>query len=88
MAAPLWAGVWALANQANLGALGYTFSPSGGYFYTLPPNAFHVPSTIGSGTYWNVGLGTPDIPALIANAIPPSLPTSVRTQGPHPEARL
>jgi hypothetical protein len=82
MAAPLWAGVWALANQANQDALGYTFSPSSGYFYTLSANAFHAPSTIGSGTYWKVGLGTPDIPALVAHAIPPSITNFSPDSGP------
>jgi len=82
MAAPLWAGAWALANQANKDEKGYVFSASGGYFYTLPANAFHAPSTMTSATYWNVGLGSPNIAALISDGLPPEIEKFTPDSGP------
>ncbi len=79
MAAPLFAGVWALASQANVDAKGYNVSPIGDYFYKMP-DGFHSGSVI--GTFATVGLGSPIIPALIAKGIPPSISDFTPSIGP------
>jgi hypothetical protein len=81
MATPLFAGLWAIASQANVDAKGYTWSPIGDYFYKIP-GAFNSASTIVGGDFADVGLGSPIIPAVISKGIPPSISDFTPTTGP------
>ena len=67
--APSWQGIWARAQGAHGGSLGFAGSP----IYSAPATAFHditlgangAPNTPG----WDyvTGRGTPDISAFVAN---------------------
>jgi subtilase family serine protease len=81
MAAPLWAGIWALASQAQVHALGHSFSPAGDYFYKIS-DAFHSASSITGGSFANVGLGSPIISSVIAKGVPPLISSYSPTTGP------
>jgi hypothetical protein len=85
LAAPLWAAVWALAQQAMAdkcagGSTGCLFSPSDGYLYTIP-QAFHPASGMAGGEFADLGLGSPDITTLIATAVPPQVDSFNPTGG-------
>jgi len=71
MAAPMWAGIWALAGQANFDGGRLPFSAANGYLATIP-NAFHAPSSMtGKGNdSIHLGLGSPRVPDLVAAAGP------------------
>jgi hypothetical protein len=66
--APAWQGIWARAQAARGGGLGF----AGGPLYGAPASAFHdivigvngAPAT--PGWDYTTGRGTPDIAALIA----------------------
>ncbi|HXP85508.1 MAG TPA: IPT/TIG domain-containing protein [Bryobacteraceae bacterium] len=70
LATPLWAGYWALVNQAWNDAAGTPSGPSGadGYLYYYP-KAFHSAASMGSD-FAHVGLGSPDVTTLVAMASP------------------
>ena len=76
LATPIWAATWALTQQAGADAgdswdtTSPIWSPSDGYLYTIP-HVFHSASTITSGVFADVGLGSPDITRLIATVVPP-----------------
>ncbi|HUH63693.1 MAG TPA: IPT/TIG domain-containing protein [Terracidiphilus sp.] len=78
LAAPLWAGTWALAQQAvedaGGSALGYPKSAANGFLYSID-SAFHKASSMkGTGNnFAHVGLGSPDMTKLIANVVPPRI---------------
>ena len=60
LAAPLWAGIWTLANEAQIDATGGPAgSAANGFFYSIP-NAFHKASSMtGTGNgFAHVGLGS------------------------------
>ena len=69
LATPLWAAVWAIAQQAQADTLGAVSSPSSGYFYTIP-QAFHSASSMTGpeNDFAHVGLGSPDITKVVALA--------------------
>lgn len=71
IAAPFWAATWALANQAIADSGTVAWSPAYGYFYRHT-GGFHPPSTMtGSGNdFKHVGLGSPIMTQLIAEAVP------------------
>jgi len=82
LAAPLWAGTWALLEQANFDAAIAPTSAAHGYIYTLA-EGLHAPSTM-TGTesnFQHVGLGSPDITKLIAIAVPPQIGSFSPTDG-------
>ncbi len=66
--APAWQGIWARANGAHGGALGF----AGGPLYGAPASAFHDitlggnPAPATPGWDYVTGRGTPDVAALIA----------------------
>jgi kumamolisin len=68
-AAPLWAGIWALASQERNLAAGYPGVPAGGgYLYTIPQAFRPASSMTGPGNdFAHVGLGSPNITSLVAN---------------------
>ena len=70
LAAPLWAGIWAIAYQAQMDANGFVFSPANGYLYTIP-RAFHsAGSMTGTGNdFYHLGLGSPNITTVIAKSV-------------------
>jgi pro-kumamolisin-like protein/IPT/TIG domain-containing protein len=74
LATPLFAAIWAIAQQGGQDAGGAIFSPANGYFYRHPA-AFHAPSTLsGAGNdFAHVGLGSPKIADLVAIAVPPRI---------------
>jgi subtilase family serine protease len=79
LSAPFFAGIWALASQAQADSLfGVPWSPSGGYFYKIP-GAFNRPSSMtGPGhDAYHVGLGSPVIDKLVAHAAAPVMVTDV-----------
>src|SRR5262249_28656893 len=78
LSGPLWAGIWALANQAQKDSLGFSWSASGGYLYSIP-DAFTPPSKMLSpgNNFAHVGLGSPDITTVVAHAAAPILATSL-----------
>jgi hypothetical protein len=89
LATPIWAATWALAQQAmvNKCAGGYTgclFSPANDHYFYTVPQAFHSASSMaGSGNdFAHVGLGSPDITKLIANAVPPRVDSINPYEGP------
>jgi hypothetical protein len=78
MAAPMWAGLWSLVNQANADGARLPFSAANGYLTTIP-NAFHSPfdmSGTGNDTA-HLGMGTPNVTDLAAIAGPPVTVLSV-----------
>jgi hypothetical protein len=90
LAAPLWAGVWALTNQVENNARGTVTTASGGYLYSLfslssTGNSFHSWSTMtGAGNdFSHVGLGSPNIANLLSHvAGPPSITSISPASGP------
>jgi hypothetical protein len=69
VATPIWAGIWALACDARAqGPEGACPAAQGGYLYSLNPSAFKPPSSMtGPGNdFAHLGLGSPNIPALVA----------------------
>ena len=68
--APSWQGIWARANGAHGGGLGF----AGGPLYAAPASAFHDitlggnPAPATPGWDYVTGRGTPDISALVAGA--------------------
>ena len=75
LGAPTWAAIWALTEQALVDAGQSPYSPANGNIYRTHRNAqsakvsiFHPPSSaMGSGyDFEHVGLGSPDIAALVA----------------------
>jgi hypothetical protein len=69
LAAPLWAGIWALACDARAqGGGGQCPAAQGGYLYSLSPSAFRPPSSMtGAGNdFAHLGLGSPNVAAVIA----------------------
>jgi hypothetical protein len=70
LAAPLWAGVWALASQAQVDAAGYVITSALGTFYQYP-SAFHkAASMTGAGDdFSHVGLGSPDVTSVISRSL-------------------
>jgi subtilase family serine protease len=66
--APAWQGIWARAQAARGGGLGF----AGGPLYGAPASAFHDiilgvnPAPATPGWDYTTGRGTPDITALIA----------------------
>lgn len=83
MSAPFWAGIWAIASQAQMDANGFVFSPANGYFYTIP-HAFHTATSMtGTGNdFYHVGLGSPNITTLIAKAVAPQSSSFSPDSGP------
>lgn len=71
LATPLWAGTWAIAQQAAADAGVSLSSPAFGLFYTVP-KGFHAPSAMtGKGNnFAHVGLGSPNIAKLISELVP------------------
>jgi hypothetical protein len=82
VSAPLWAGVWALLEQASYDAVLPPASAAHGYIYTLS-DGLHAASTMtGAGNnFQHVGLGSPNITKLIALAVPPQIGTFSPTHG-------
>jgi len=78
LSAPLWAGTWAITQQAvsNAGgsSRGYPLTAANGLLYTIP-SAFHSASSMtGTGNnFAHVGLGSPDITKLVAKVVPPRI---------------
>jgi kumamolisin len=74
LSAPLWAGVWALVQQAAVDAGEFNFSAANGYLYTIP-GAFHRASSMtGAGNdFAHVGLGSPNITKVVAKSVPPQI---------------
>jgi kumamolisin len=83
LAAPLWAAIWTIANQATVDAGAPVWSPAGSYFYTKR-TGFHGASTMtGPGNdFQHVGLGSPDITVVLANAVPPAISSFTPAKGP------
>ncbi|MGD0890959.1 MAG: IPT/TIG domain-containing protein [Terracidiphilus sp.] len=69
MAAPMWASIWSLVNQANADAGRSPFSATDYYFQSIP-QAFHSPSSMtGLGNdSTHLGFGSPDVASLVAIA--------------------
>jgi hypothetical protein len=67
----LWAGVWALVNQAENNARALITSASGSYLYSLNINAFNsFRKMTGTGNdFSHVGLGSPNIANLVASEL-------------------
>jgi hypothetical protein len=71
MAAPMWAAVWSLVNQASADAGRLPFSATDDYFQSIP-QAFHSPSSmtgIGNDST-HLGLGSPNVASLVSIAGP------------------
>src|SRR5207245_40298 len=69
VATPFWAGIWALACSARAqGPLGPCPSANAGFLYSLSPSAFNPPSSMTGpdNALAHLGLGSPNIPAVIA----------------------
>jgi hypothetical protein len=82
LSAPLWAGTWALLQQARSDAGMFTPSAAQGYIYTLA-DGLHAASTMTGPTndFQHVGLGSPNITKLIAIAVPPAIGSFNPTNG-------
>jgi len=68
LATPLWAGVWALLNQASADSCGGTWESAtfNGYLYNFSGSGvFHSSGSMGSD-FAHVGLGSPNITALVS----------------------
>jgi len=67
LATPLWAGVWALLNQAsNESCSSFTSATFNGYLYDFSSTgAFHSAASMG-GDFRHVGLGSPNITSLVS----------------------
>jgi len=80
LSAPLWAGTWALLQQARSDAGMFTPSAAHGYIYTLA-DGLHAASTMTDTDFQHVGLGSPNITKLIAIAVPPAIGSFSPTNG-------
>ena len=67
LATPLWAGVWALLNQASSDSCGgFTSAAFNGYLYSFSGSGvFHSAGSMGSD-FRHVGLGSPNITPLVS----------------------
>jgi hypothetical protein len=71
MATPFWAGIWALARQAQMDAVGSVDLPTVSGSLYKNPDAFHSPAGMtGPGNdAAHLGLGSPDVPVLISKTL-------------------
>jgi len=83
LAAPLWAGIWALNGQVSVHAGGNTKTASNGFLYKFP-DAFHTPASMNGpdNDFQHLGLGSPNIDKLIAMMNPPRADSYNPTRGP------
>ena len=71
LATPLWAGIWALASQAQKLAHNSAVSAAGPYLYSLPQSSFQPASgmTAPNNDPAHLGLGSPNITRLVENVV-------------------
>jgi len=72
LATPFWAAIWALAGEASVDAGGTTKYAGDGFLYNFP-GAFHTPASMNGpdNDFQHLGLGSPDITAIVAVTNPP-----------------